>query len=215
MVGKGPGVAVPIVADRTYRVGCLLDMVFGDAMNPAKQRRKRCKVCGTLFFPRDTFHVTCSQACAYQFATQKAGRDHRKRVERKETRDARRRIKTKAQWRTEAQQAFNAYIRERDKNEPCISCGRSTEAKRNAGHYRSVGAAPELRYDERNCHGQCEHCNNYLSGNIAGYRPRLIEKIGLEAVEDLEREQPQKKYTVEELIEIKLTYKAKLRELRE
>ena len=181
----------------------------------AKQRRKRCKVCGTLFVPRDTFHVACTLECAKTFASQKAGRDHRKRAERLDLAQARKRIKTKAQWRIEAQTAFNAYIRARDEGQPCISCGRDTGAKRNAGHYRSVGAAPELRFDEHNCHAQCEHCNSYLSGNLVGYRPRLIEKIGLAAVEELEGPHEPKKYTVEELIEIKQTYKAKLRELRD
>lgn len=75
------------------------------------------------------------------------------------------------EWTREVQVEFNRFIRARDANQPCISCGRQSGAKRNAGHYRPVGACPELRFCEINCHVQCEHCNSYNSGNLSLYRP--------------------------------------------
>jgi hypothetical protein len=84
----------------------------------------------------------------------------------------------------------------------------------NAGHFLSVGAAPHLRFNEQNVHLQCEKCNSYLSGNIAKYRPRLIAKIGLEAVEALESNNTPAKWSIDELKRIKAQYVAKLKELK-
>jgi hypothetical protein len=84
----------------------------------------------------------------------------------------------------------------------------------NAGHYLSTGASPELRYEPLNVHKQCEHCNSYLSGNIAKYRPRLIEKIGLKAVEWLESKHEPQKYTIDSLKALKAECLNKSKELR-
>jgi hypothetical protein len=77
-----------------------------------------------------------------------------------------------------------------------------------AGHYMSVGARPELRFDENNVNAQCAPCNNHLSGNIVLYRKGLIAKIGLEAVEALEGPHEPKHYTVDDLKQIKADYTA-------
>lgn len=111
------------------------------------------------------------------------------------------------------QAVFNRWIREvRDKDEPCISCGRHHRGQYHAGHYRTVGANPELRFEPLNCWKQCSACNNHLSGNIANYRPRLIERIGLEKVEWLEGPHEPKKYTCEELIKLRAHYSKLIRE---
>lgn len=83
----------------------------------------------------------------------------------------------------------------------------------NAGHYLSVGAHPELRFDEANCHIQCEHCNSYKSGNQAQYRPRLIAKVGQAEVDRLEGPQEPLKLTIPEIQELIAKYKAKVKEL--
>jgi hypothetical protein len=54
-----------------------------------------------------------------------------------------------------------------------------------------------------------------MSGNIVNYRPALIAKIGLDAVEALENDNEVKQYTIEELIELKARYKAKLKDISE
>ena len=91
----------------------------------------------------------------------------------------------------EAQAAFNAYVRARDKDDACISCGNYVLGDQigggwDAGHYRSTGSAPHLRFHLHNCHKQCVKCNRFLSGNVAEYRKGLIKKIGIEKVEALE-----------------------------
>ena len=90
--------------------------------------------------------------------------------ERKELREAKQRIKTRAEWLKEAQSEVNRYVRLRDKDLPCISCGRFHNGQYHAGHYRTVGSAPELRFELSNIHKQCAPCNNHLSGNIVNYR---------------------------------------------
>lgn len=84
-----------------------------------------------------------------------------------------------------ATKCFNAYIRERDARLPCISCGAWTYLQ--AGHFYSGGAVPRLRFHEHNVNGQCMPCNYFTSGNVHRYRENLIKKIGLEAVEELDR----------------------------
>jgi hypothetical protein len=124
------------------------------------------------------------------------------------------RLKTTRALLKEAQTAFNAFIRERDKSLPCISCGRFHTGAYDAGHYRSTGAAPSLRFDENNCHRQCVPCNQHKSGNIIEYRIGLIKKVGIKEVERIEGPLPEVKWTREAAREIKALYVAKLKELR-
>jgi len=60
--------------------------------------------------------------------------------------------------KAKAQIVFNEYIRKRDADLPCISCG---EFKDNyqAGHYYAVGGFDGLRFDELNCNKECVRCN--------------------------------------------------------
>ena len=121
-------------------------------------------------------------------------------------------------WHLEqAQRAFNAYIRERDKGRACISCGTQKPGiKYEAGHYRTVGAQPSLRFNEDNCHLQCAfNCNHHRSGNVVDYRIGLVERIGVERVEALEKDQPAANWTIEDIEAIKKKYLEKKRLLIE
>ena len=102
----------------------------------------------------------------------------------------------------------------RDEKEACISCGRHHTGQYHAGHYRTVGAAPELRFNELNVHKQCSVCNNHLSGNLIEYRRGLVAKIGIEKVEWLEGKHEAKKYTIDEIIEIKKHYQQKIKDMQ-
>ena len=127
-------------------------------------------------------------------------------------------LKTMGQLTIEAQTAFNAYIRARDYGKPCISSGVAMDWNGNgvdAGHYRSRGSAPHLRFDERNVHAQSKHDNRYLSGNVTGYRIGLIERIGLVRVVQLEADQTLRKYSRDDLKAIKAIYTAKTKALKE
>lgn len=82
-----------------------------------------------------------------------------------------------------AQDKFNAWIRNRDKELGCISCGSGID---HAGHYFSAGHYSSLRFNEMNVNGQCLRCNNFLHGNLIRYRQGLIARYGEEKVELLE-----------------------------
>lgn len=110
-----------------------------------------------------------------------------------------------------AQKAFNAYVRARDYGSPCISCGKMTELQ--AGHYRSVGAAPELRFDEMNVHGQCQRCNVDLGGNRAGFRVGIVAIYGQNVLDSLDGHHQAKHYTVSQLKDIRARYASKAAEL--
>jgi hypothetical protein len=134
---------------------------------------------------------------------------------RKELRAAKERVKTKGQYMHDCQTAFNAWIRARDAGKPCISCGTTANVQYAAGHYRTVKACPELRFEPLNVHLQCNrNCNMGKSGAIVEYRIELVKRIGVEAVEWLEGPHEPKRYTIEDLKAITAEYRAKTRELR-
>ncbi len=196
-----------------------------NAIIPAKQLKPRAepkvrmgkcawKPCRQPFQKLSTWHACCSPACAMLHVEAEKARKCRK-----ERQEGLAKLKRRADWLKEAQTAFNAYIRERDDAFPCICCGREpkndhlTGGTWDAGHYRSVGSAPHLRFVEDNCHRQMKHCNRDGAGRAVDYRIGLIERIGLARVEALESDQIPRKWTVEELQAIKAKYKAKLKEL--
>jgi hypothetical protein len=157
--------------------------------------------------------TVCSPPCALLLARKTTEKSQVKAVaaDRKETKRKLDDMQTKPQLTKKAQTAFNTFIRARDAGKPCISCGTPLSNEPNtydAGHYRSVGSAPHMRFVEDNCHGQCKHCNNYLAGNHVAYRQRLIERIGLQAVESIERDNTVRKYSHEGLIELAKHYRA-------
>lgn len=123
-------------------------------------------------------------------------------------------LKTLQDWLKETQTIFNKYIRLRDNGLTCVSCGK-TPLKKNCGHYFSSGGHSNVRFDEDNCHLQCEHCNTFLSGNLLNYQIGIQKKIGAQKLLELqERAHVTKKWTIEELKEIIQTYKTKVRQLQ-
>jgi hypothetical protein len=111
-----------------------------------------------------------------------------------------------------AQVTFNKYIRVRDKDYTCISCGKELGTKFDAGHYLNANNHWNVRFNELNVNGQCVYCNQHLHGNLIEYRKRLVDLIGLENVEWLEEvAKKTRKFTIEELKEIIETYKQKIK----
>jgi hypothetical protein len=128
-------------------------------------------------------------------------------------------IETIPQLIKEAQHAFNAFIRARDHDKPCICCGRPLGTSDvggafDCGHYRSTGSASHLRFDERNAHAQRKDCNRWGAGRVVDYRIGLVARIGLEAVESLESENEVVKWDRDTLRQIKTIYRAKARDLK-
>lgn len=190
----------------------------------AKQPKpKKCKnpACGISFPPQRLGQAVCSPKCglAIKDVNQAKARKSLAQVERREIKVRKEKLKSRGEHMREAQQAFNEYVRTRDQaaGHLCISSGKPLDWSGNAvdaGHYRSVGSAPHLRFDERNCHAQSKQDNRFLSGNAVDYRIGLIARIGQEAVDALEADQSVRKYTVDEIKAIKAKYRAKTRELK-
>ena len=182
-------------------------------------RRKRCPSCRVMFTPARSSQAVCGDIeCAIAHGKSEKGQASAKKaladVGRHEIKLRKEALKTRADHLKDTQIAFNAWVRARDAELPCISCGRHHQGKYDAGHYRTVGSNPALRFEPLNCHRQCSPCNTQLSGNIVNYRIELVKRIGAEAVEWLEGPHEAKKYTVEELKAITAEYRAKTRELK-
>lgn len=189
---------------------------------PAKKPRpKKCRVetCRTPFVPRRLGQTVCSPACALLDASsnkvnQEKARKSLADIERREIKVRKEKLKSRAQHLRETQVAFNTWVRLRDAGLPCVSCGRYHNGQWHAGHYRTVGGNPELRFEPLNVWRQCSPCNNHQSGNIVNYRIELVKRIGAEKVEWLEGPHEPQRYTIEELKAIKAEYRAKARELK-
>ena len=164
--------------------------------------------------PRGKF---CSMAHVFEFTDQKK-KEALKRAESKRERDKRKdialrkeKLKTIPELIREAQASVNYYIRMRDYGKRCISCNSLPTQKRggtmDAGHYRSRGAAPQLRFNVLNIHGQCVKCNRFNSGNAVDYRIALINKIGLELVEGLESNNKPRTFTRDYLLRVKKIFR--------
>lgn len=181
---------------------------------------KTCPICSTEYIPRSSLQKVChNYKCAIAFNKQRdaenAAREQRKRDKeaRAKWRERKAEVKPLKHWEDLTQRVVNDYIRERDRDLPCISCGTWTTVQWEAGHFRSRGKASHLRYHEDNIHAQCHHCNVHLSGNQQQYRINLISKIGAERVESLENNNTPHRYTRKELDAIRKRYRALLREL--
>lgn len=167
------------------------------------------KKCRAKFEPVRQFQTTCGYECAIEYAKQL--QEKKQKDDKKEANKAKRKFNSsdRSKLLKEAQTAFNAYIRARD-GKVCISCGYSGDGRIfHAGHYKSQGGNSSLRFDENNVHSQCVKCNMFLSGNLANYRISLIEKIGIDEVLKLETNKEHKKWTIDELKEIKAKYTEK------
>jgi hypothetical protein len=97
--------------------------------------------------------------------------------------------------------ACHQYILTRDEKEGCISCGIRT-GQMTAGHFYTVGHAPELRWHPDNISKQCGQCNFHKSGNIPAYRVALEKKIGADRVENLHRCRTPQNWTLQDIKDI-------------
>jgi hypothetical protein len=188
-------------------------------------KQKTCKACGGKFRPSLSTQKACSVKCALDLAkkpeNQAMARKALAQVGRKEIKARKEALKSRSEHMREAQTLFNEFIRLRDAGQPCISCDSLpndhdliTGSRWDAGHYRSVGACPELRFEPLNVHRQCVKCNRNLSGNAVEYRIRLVQRIGADRVTWLEGPHQAQRYTIEDLKAVKAEYRVKIKDLK-
>ena len=172
-------------------------------------KTRKCKYCKSVFTPINSLQKNCFEPLCVSDWINEVKEKNWKRKKAKMKMD----LMTIQDYVKLAQQVFNKYIRLRDAGNVCISCGKKP-LKENAGHFYNANNHWSVRFDERNVHLQCEHCNTYLSGNLIYYRENLLTKIGIEEFENLSAEAMKtRKFTIDELKEIIATYKKKIKEL--
>lgn len=185
-------------------------------------RTRKCGVkgCDVRFVPRSILHKACGPEHAQLIGTTVAAKQRAKakKAERAKDRITSEALKTLPELLREAQREFNRFIRLRDRlaGFACISSGRLLDWSGNAtdaGHYRSVGAAGHLRFNEDNVHAQSKHDNQYKAGNVVEYRINLIARIGLARVEALESNNTIHKWAKDEVRDIRDTYRTKANQL--
>lgn len=195
-----------------------------------KPPRRKCKVCSAWFIPAyDNIRWCCPEHGA-EYAIQlrekeKAKATARKLKEKKEADKADRQnmrkrriaLKTKSQWRKEAQDVFNRYVRLRDAGKPCISCGRMPEQKfggtMDCGHYRTRGAAAHLSFNLFNTAAQCVYCNRDRAGAQKAFELGLIERIGADRVEALNNNNTARKFDIPYFQRIKSIFTRRARQI--
>lgn len=180
-------------------------------------KAKKCKVCHQLFTPYQMGQKVCCGECAISLAVSERGKAEKiaKIKERKEDAVKRHKLKSKAQWAREAQTAVNKYVRLRDAQLGCVSCDKpaSWGGQWHASHFRSVGAATAVRFNLWNIHKSCSVCNNWKSGNLSEYEPKLREKIGDEKVDWLRTQNQLSTYSIEYLQRLKIIFTKRAKRL--
>lgn len=110
------------------------------------------------------------------------------------------------------------FIRKRDENKSCISCGVTYNTTFQAGHFFKAELFSNLKFNENNIHGQCKKCNLFDDGNESGYRVGLMQRYGKEFLSELNELAGDSKkndyhWDREELEKIRVYYKSKLNNL--
>ena len=180
-------------------------------------KTKKCKYCKERFEYMNSFQPFCfKDECILQ---------HNQKTKEKKSKELKKEFREndKGTLLKIAQMTFNKYIRARDSKvtNKCISCnytwgGLNHQRQAHASHFISTSKSRLLRFNEDNVHLSCQICNTHLSGNLAEYRIRLIEKIGLEKVEELERlanSNEPCRYSAEDYKKIIDTYRQKIKDL--
>jgi len=144
----------------------------------------------------------------------------KEKAERRETKRKLEKFKNRSDFIKDAQYSFNRYVRMRAIRfgHSCISSGIPLVAEGvgggfDAGHYRSIGSAPHLRFNLNNCWGQGKQDNRYGAGASFEYRRGLIARRGLDVVEALEADDRVRKFDIAYLVRIKNIFDRKAKRI--
>jgi len=155
--------------------------------------KKRCKQC-KKYFPVDSMVTLpggnfCTMDHALDFANEAKQRQQEK--DRADREDFHRRIDAGEFEKSAGEKGRSHYVEKlenlvrqwvlnvRDVGAPCCTCGVPYKSiKFDAGHYRTVGAVPELRLELTNIHAQCHICNSHASGRRDAYNLFIKQKYG-------------------------------------
>lgn len=201
----------------------------------------KCKApdCQQTFLPQRQGQRVCSWECGLALTrrqNEKAA-DKRRRQEARELKERKLALKTPQQVRSaeiqKAEAAVRRYVRIRDEQDPCISCGASilevesgprlTGGYWDAGHYHSKGSVPALRFNTWNIHKQCKICNggenrhrnSYKNSSVRkGYTAGLRQKVGQARLDWLDGPHPPLQPDVEYLQRVNRIFSKRARHLK-
>ena len=167
---------------------------------------RKCRYCGEKYTPKHSSLEPCPK---YECRLKHLEANKTK-INRANKQVAKDKIKSYSQRLGEAKKVFQKWVRMRDKGNGCISCGTKKASVWDGGHFKKAELYSGVIFHEFNTNLQCGKCNRYLGGNELNYRVGLIARIGEQAVKELEKLAEQtrtRKYSNEELEEIKRKYK--------
>ena len=156
----------------------------------------------------------CSWGCAIDLAVSERGKAEKKAQvkERREDKVKLQAMKSRQTWLKECQAVVNKVVRLRDMlaGHGCITCGAMPAQKfggtMDAGHFRSVGSAPHLRFFTPQIALQCVTCNRYQGGKALEFRRALVARHGLAWVDTLEGKQGLSKFDIPYLQRLKAVF---------
>ncbi|WP_241569178.1 recombination protein NinG [Rosenbergiella collisarenosi] len=199
-----------------------------------RKPRRRCKICREWFNPRFPNEWWCSpeHGAEYGLLLREKEKIKKEQQRKKEAQQERRHLqirklelKPDSHFKKQAQQAFNTFIRTRDHDQPCISCGETNPpdlhgGQWDCGHFKTVGGFPELRFVEKNAYRQCKSCNagSAKYGQKAAtvsqqYEANLVRRFGQGLVDWLNGPHDMTRYRRDDFIRIRDHYRQKTREL--
>lgn len=195
------------------------------AAAPAKAEVKipnarKCKVCGDLFRPSRGLQTWCTPECGVKLAGRLVAKKEAKAKtdDKRQTRAALEALKTLKELRAEAQNAFNRFVKFRDRlaGHGCICCGAPLDwdsgkpgGSVDAGHYMSRGSTIELAFDERNVNAQRKSCNRPGGTTRAKFAAGMAARYGQAVVDELEGPHDLPQLRHDDLRAIRDTYRAK------
>ncbi len=106
------------------------------------------------------------------------GKKKAEQEDKKKLREQKQSIRKKSYYEKQLQTEVNRIVRLIDFDKGCISCNHGTDKftrQAHAGHKKSVGSNPTLRYHLDNIHKQCSICNAQLGGNPHEYYKGLVK----------------------------------------
>ena len=169
------------------------------------KKQKKCRYCKNLFTPFNTLQPFCfKEECI---------KKHNQITKEKKQKKAKKEFKEndKSTLLALAQKIVNKYVRLRDINKPCVSCG-TYQAKWDAGPFFSQGGNSSIRFNTLNNHKQCFRCNRMLSANLVPYKIEILKRIGQDNFNKLEEKRNDvAKYNVEYLQRLIKVFRKKIK----
>lgn len=186
---------------------------------------KKCKHCRTKFVPNSAWQAYCrAEDCAVAAGAEQTAKRERaeakaKREQARLDRAKKEALLTRSDWIKKARNAVNRYCRLRDiaAGQGCITCGARPETRFggafDAGHWRSVGSAPQLQFWTSQIRLQCVKCNRYGGGRAVEYRMALVAERGEAWVQAIESANHTAKFSIDYLKRLTAIFAKKARRM--